>query len=820
MYSREDSVETPEKGTLNWITEAAKDADDANSSSEYGGEFPGQEDYRRKVVSSLRSFLRDEHGVYFICGKAGSGKSTLVKFLADSGFATQNLETWSSGKKLILVHVYFWASGDALQMSQEGFLRTVLFQALGQCPELIPSIFSSEWECGESLLSVDTPFRIKELLEAFGKLKATSNFPQHRFCFFIDGLDEYQGDSVDHAELAKSIKAWAAADNVKVICTARPHSEFLDTFDDPDRTVFLHELNRDDIAMYAQSKLGDALASTPKWRNEVYGAGRPAEWFSSSVAAKADGVFLWARLIVRSLLSGISQYDSLDAMKDRLEHSPRDLDALFDKLLKQVEPVHQRRSDLMFSIASNDPYSARLNALVYFWIDQLENPDFPHLYGPSRLESEADIHDVYERVRHQLDAQTKGLLELVKHDTNTAFADHNEGPKKYVVGFFHRSVRDYIRSRERQSSSGLRVPEPEVYYRLQSAEAEALVRVASAPTIGNRSWQRYWWSIQEEAFRELRSKGIVLPAVQIASLGRTTGEFVGRLVEHSTQGKKWEGFDLGFPSIWVRIVAIDLRGQRYYNRVNLPSQESNSPFFYRAAHHQQRLYARRCVEQASSISDLTTDELKPLISAFDSDDTELTRLLLEKGAQLGDSVPILKLTERSFPEGWHKMSDCRDSPVEKGTTSTWMVLLRILGHWVERGLGSTSRTPQNIAECLENYLGAGADVDVVFLIRPWRMVDWTHQGFTTHEHDKTAYYMEFRDLLRVREKDSFENVIQMLDSHAEPGMVCNSRFCLFPFLASPKSSKSQFGRTKRSHPVPSCFIATPYRNANPESCSG
>src|SRR3569833_151256 len=51
-------------------------------------------------------------------------------------------------------------------------------------------------------------------------------------------------------------------------------------------------------------------------------------------------------------------------------------------------------------------------------------------------------------------------------------------------------------------------------------------------------------------------------------------------------------------------------------------------------------------------------------------------------------------------------------------------------------------------------------------------------------------------------------------------MVCNSRFCLFLFLASPKSPKARFGRTKRSPPVPSCLIATHYGNAYPKSCSG
>src|SRR3569833_2557510 len=48
--------------------------------------------------------------------------------------------------------------------------------------------------------------------------------------------------------------------------------------------------------------------------------------------------------------------------------------------------------------------------------------------------------------------------------------------------------------------------------------------------------------------------------------------------------------------------------------------------------------------------------------------------------------------------------------------------------------------------------------------------------------------------------------------------VSNSRFCLFPFLASLDGSELRSRRTKRNPPVPSFLIVTFCGNADPENC--
>ena len=65
---------------------------------------------------------QDRTGVFWICGKAGSGKSTLVKFLA-SNEETQRI----LGSDVVVSSFYFWKAGYEMQKSLQGLLQYLLY---------------------------------------------------------------------------------------------------------------------------------------------------------------------------------------------------------------------------------------------------------------------------------------------------------------------------------------------------------------------------------------------------------------------------------------------------------------------------------------------------------------------------------------------------------------------------------------------------------------------------------------------------------------------------------------------------------------------
>lgn len=85
-------------------------------------------------------WLEHGTGIYWVAGKPGSGKSTLLKYIHENPQTLELLRPWANPLKLVLAKHFFWNSGDHLQKSQEGLLRSLLFDILRTCPDLIPMV--------------------------------------------------------------------------------------------------------------------------------------------------------------------------------------------------------------------------------------------------------------------------------------------------------------------------------------------------------------------------------------------------------------------------------------------------------------------------------------------------------------------------------------------------------------------------------------------------------------------------------------------------------------------------------------------------------
>ncbi|KAI7968287.1 hypothetical protein EIK77_010457 [Talaromyces pinophilus] len=126
------------------------------------------------------------------------------------------------------------------------------------------------------------------------------------------------------------------------------------------------------------------------------------------IVDSADGVFLWVRLVVRSLLNGFRHRYPVAHLKQKFDTMPRELDLLFDKIFNSIDSSDREKSNKMLLLAANYP---NLNILMFSWLDDLEDPDFP-FNAPIQAYSDVEIRDRHEFVRLQLDGLCKGLLEI------------------------------------------------------------------------------------------------------------------------------------------------------------------------------------------------------------------------------------------------------------------------------------------------------------------------------------------------------------------------------------------------------------------------
>ena len=89
---------------------------------------------------SFAKWLTSSCNTYWITGKPGSGKSTLMKYLCDHKRVRQALQSCAPGHTLIITNFFFWHSGTTMQKSQQELLQTLLCNIFRQCPSLIPNI--------------------------------------------------------------------------------------------------------------------------------------------------------------------------------------------------------------------------------------------------------------------------------------------------------------------------------------------------------------------------------------------------------------------------------------------------------------------------------------------------------------------------------------------------------------------------------------------------------------------------------------------------------------------------------------------------------
>ncbi|KAH8656448.1 hypothetical protein BGZ61DRAFT_372296, partial [Ilyonectria robusta] len=280
MYSREDSVIDACEGTYAWILEETADRDDGNA---------------------LANWLRKDSGVFHISGRPGTGKSTLMKLLLRHPRTMRELETWAGdgGSKLVFGHFFFWNSGDEPQRSWDGLYRSLLFETLRKCPDLIPTVFPRPYKAFSRSGFQDSMdgiyFRRDDYVDAFNRLVSTSPGPEYRLCFFIDGLDEIGAqDSFVYQTLADSLVTGSSSENVKILATSRPYFQFQDSIFSSQR-LRLDELTSHDIRVFGLN----TFKKRKRLTDEIQSA-YPA--LVERVVDKAEGVFLWAHLVVNSLI--------------------------------------------------------------------------------------------------------------------------------------------------------------------------------------------------------------------------------------------------------------------------------------------------------------------------------------------------------------------------------------------------------------------------------------------------------------------------------------------------------------------------------------
>lgn len=276
---------------------------------------------------------------------------------------------------------------------------------------------------------------LRAIQDIFGAIKQGLK-TSIRFCFFIDGLDEFDSEPRD---LLSVIRDLSDSPSIKVCASSRPWQIFKDEFDkNSDRRLYLQDLTRTDIQAYVCSNFeNDADFQEGKEENVGY------KELVDQIVESAQGVWLWVALVTKFLLNGFTYGDSLKDLQRRLQHLPDDLDESSQHMLDSVELVYrtQMAQTFLVAMAANDD----LLLIVYSCLDDVrEAPKFALNLFPDLRSKHHEILVAFEsimkrekRMQKRLDARTKGLLEVSKRQVENGWLDER-------VGFLHRTVGNFL----------------------------------------------------------------------------------------------------------------------------------------------------------------------------------------------------------------------------------------------------------------------------------------------------------------------------------------------------------------------------------------
>lgn len=327
IEARHDQIGPAFKGTFKWIFEP-----------------PTREGTDVRKWSNFREWLEASDGIYWVSGKPGSGKSTLMKYIVDEPRTVEYLNKWEPNSELIVMSFFFLNLGSQMQKGATGLLRSLIYQIITQSLEMMTlatnrceiSVRQPGTISSVDLLPTWTDERLLSMLEYLLKNKSATI----SMCAFIDGLDEFEGDEDFLLEIVRIL---SSAPRCKACLSSRPEQIFRAEFHRyPQCRV--QDLNEGDITTLVDEDL------KPKLRKYISAENQEIDELGKELIEQAEGVFLWLKLMMKDLIQGSRNSDTIDELSRRLRRTPNTMYGLYRRILQDLDPFYRHDTIRLFQI--------------------------------------------------------------------------------------------------------------------------------------------------------------------------------------------------------------------------------------------------------------------------------------------------------------------------------------------------------------------------------------------------------------------------------------------------------------------------------------
>ncbi|KAH6623102.1 hypothetical protein F5144DRAFT_353119 [Chaetomium tenue] len=345
-----------------------------------------------------------DHGLLWIKGKPGSGKSTLMKD------AVRRAKLLYEGTQTTTAAFFFNARGTGdLEKTPFGLYRSLLYQVL--CQDSLALDHLCPMFRQKAMFHPIVTWHQDELRDLLSRVFATCE--SRPAIVFIDAMDECNDDEVrDLIRFFKHLgsKACNAGADLK-ICFSSRHYPHISIDGCPE--IVVEEHNRTDILRYIVAEAEDNR-SIADLKDEIF--------------ERSCGVFLWVVLAI-AMLGQHGRGKSLKLLQQKLREIPPVLSTLFRTLFSNQDPTEAERA-------------VRLMQLILFSMQPLTQNQIHQAlaFGGTRYGSLATWKDSVEyletrvKIHEMIIDLSKGLLEQTPSNTS-----HDP-----TYQFIHETVREFF----------------------------------------------------------------------------------------------------------------------------------------------------------------------------------------------------------------------------------------------------------------------------------------------------------------------------------------------------------------------------------------
>lgn len=285
-------------------------------------------------------------------------------------------------------------------------------------------------------------------MDAFHVLIQECMRKEANYFFLIDGLDELNGSKRDLIDLLGHL---TGMENVKICVSSRPWVVFEDAYKQkPSLTV--QDLTRNDIKHYVMTNF-----QTHPGFLELFDVNPDhCERIMNQVTTKASGVFLWVVLVIKSLLDGLTNGDSLERLQRRIDEVPDTLEGLFSKMLDGMEHGYYTTASELFQIFR----AAKRRPTVICMSFAHEEDISLAIQGKIQPLQPKELRYRTLNMKRRLNTSCRGLLEVTDvsghgfRETDVSatenllslktFSPNNSNLAEFKVEYLHRTVKDWL----------------------------------------------------------------------------------------------------------------------------------------------------------------------------------------------------------------------------------------------------------------------------------------------------------------------------------------------------------------------------------------